>query len=231
VSPRGACYARRTDNRGSAGCIFRRGLRGDRDDHGPGAESTGSVGVLGSAASLAHGHQLCGELPVHRHYLDKPPLPYAVCRSSNAEIDLDQLRPSFHGVAPTLRHRMDCADAARVLPGCVLRRGIRVHRRCVQRLRARSLNPSRRHAGVRGYAARGEARSLGVLASFTTAMLVAFVAPRLGFGIICGALILHLRPEAAPGGLLRSLLDSTRAIVKDRVHRLRNRSRSGFTNR
>jgi TMEM175 potassium channel family protein len=41
-------------------------------------------------------------------------------------------------------------------------------------------------------------RSLGVLAGFTTAMLVAFVAPRLAFGLICGALILHLRPEAAP---------------------------------
>jgi uncharacterized membrane protein len=41
-------------------------------------------------------------------------------------------------------------------------------------------------------------RSLGVLASFATAMLVAFVAPRLAFGLICGALILHLRPEAAP---------------------------------
>jgi TMEM175 potassium channel family protein len=40
-------------------------------------------------------------------------------------------------------------------------------------------------------------RSLVVLASFTTAMLVAFVAPRFGFGLICGALILHLRPEAA----------------------------------
>jgi len=39
-------------------------------------------------------------------------------------------------------------------------------------------------------------RSLIVLASFTTAMLVAFVAPRLAFGLICGALILHLRPEA-----------------------------------
>ena len=39
-------------------------------------------------------------------------------------------------------------------------------------------------------------RSLGVLASFTIAMLVAFVAPRLAFGLICGALILHLRPEA-----------------------------------
>jgi uncharacterized membrane protein len=37
-------------------------------------------------------------------------------------------------------------------------------------------------------------RSLVVLATFTTAMLVAFVAPRLGFGLICGALILHLRP-------------------------------------
>jgi len=29
-------------------------------------------------------------------------------------------------------------------------------------------------------------------------MLVAFVAPRLGFGLICAALILHLRPEV-PG--------------------------------
>ena len=37
-------------------------------------------------------------------------------------------------------------------------------------------------------------RSLVVLASFITAMLVAFVAPRLAFGLICGALILHLRP-------------------------------------
>ena len=41
-------------------------------------------------------------------------------------------------------------------------------------------------------------RSLVVLASFTIAMLVAFVAPRLAFGLICTALILHLRPEARP---------------------------------
>ncbi|HXT58061.1 MAG TPA: hypothetical protein VN699_05470 [Pirellulales bacterium] len=39
-------------------------------------------------------------------------------------------------------------------------------------------------------------RSLVVLAIFTVAMLVAFAAPRLAFGLICGALILHLRPEA-----------------------------------
>lgn len=75
-------------------------------------------------------------------------------------------------------------------------------------------------------------RSLVVLASFTAAMLVALVAPRLAFGLICGALILHLQPEAAPGsGLVRSFMDSTRAIVKDRVQRLRNRFRSGRTNR
>jgi uncharacterized membrane protein len=39
-------------------------------------------------------------------------------------------------------------------------------------------------------------RSLVVLATFTTAMLVALAAPRLGFGLICGALMLHLRPGA-----------------------------------
>jgi len=40
-------------------------------------------------------------------------------------------------------------------------------------------------------------RSLIVLASFTTAMLVATVKPRIGFGLIWAALILHLRPEVA----------------------------------
>jgi uncharacterized membrane protein len=40
-------------------------------------------------------------------------------------------------------------------------------------------------------------RSLVVLASLTTATLVAFVAPRVGFGLICAALILHLRPDVS----------------------------------
>jgi hypothetical protein len=38
-------------------------------------------------------------------------------------------------------------------------------------------------------------RSLVVLAIFATAMLVALVAPRLAFALICAALILHLRPD------------------------------------
>jgi uncharacterized membrane protein len=38
-------------------------------------------------------------------------------------------------------------------------------------------------------------RSLVVLAIFTAAMLIAFVAPRVGFALICGALILHLWPD------------------------------------
>lgn len=42
-------------------------------------------------------------------------------------------------------------------------------------------------------------RSLIVLAIFTSAMLAAFLAPRVAFALICCALVLHLRPEA-PGG-------------------------------
>src|SRR5690348_7091888 len=55
-------------------------------------------------------------------------------------------------------------------------------------------------------------RSLIVLAVFTTAMLVALVAPRLGFVLICGALILHLSPEVPS---TRPLLGRiTRAVSK-----------------
>src|SRR5262245_54426135 len=42
---------------------------------------------------------------------------------------------------------------------------------------------------------RARRRSLVVLATFATAMLVAVVAPRLSFGLVCAALIMHLRPE------------------------------------
>jgi uncharacterized membrane protein len=38
-------------------------------------------------------------------------------------------------------------------------------------------------------------RSLGVLGIFAIATLVAFVAPGLAFALICGGLLLHLRPE------------------------------------
>ncbi|SEK09688.1 TMEM175 family protein [Paraburkholderia diazotrophica] len=38
-------------------------------------------------------------------------------------------------------------------------------------------------------------RSVAVLAGFTIAMLVALVAPRVSFALICAALILHLRPD------------------------------------
>jgi uncharacterized membrane protein len=41
-------------------------------------------------------------------------------------------------------------------------------------------------------------RSLAVLAIFATATLVAFAAPRIAFGLVCAALILHLQPEV-PG--------------------------------
>jgi uncharacterized membrane protein len=40
-------------------------------------------------------------------------------------------------------------------------------------------------------------RSLVVLAGFISAMLIAIVAPRVGFGVICAALMLHLRPDVS----------------------------------
>jgi uncharacterized membrane protein len=49
-------------------------------------------------------------------------------------------------------------------------------------------------------------RSLVILAIFLTAMLVAWAAPRVGFGLICAALILHLRPGTRRG--LRNLAES-----------------------
>ena len=36
---------------------------------------------------------------------------------------------------------------------------------------------------------------LVVLATFATAVLLAIVTPRLSFGLICAAVILHLKPE------------------------------------
>lgn len=43
---------------------------------------------------------------------------------------------------------------------------------------------------------RARRRSVVVLVGFMTSMIVAFFAPRLGVGLICCALILHLRPDA-----------------------------------
>ena len=79
-----------------------------------------------------------------------------------------------------------------------LRGAVRVHRHRLQRLRARGVDS----CGIAQVSARtrrmARRRSLVVLASFATARLVALVAPRVAFGLICCALLLHLRPEASP---------------------------------
>jgi hypothetical protein len=43
-------------------------------------------------------------------------------------------------------------------------------------------------------------RSLVVLAGFVIAMLVARFTPRVGFALICAALLLHLRPDVSGTG-------------------------------
>jgi hypothetical protein len=60
--------------------------------------------------------------------------------------------------------------------------------------------PTRAEAGQVSVRTRRLARrrSLAVLAIFTTAMLVAFGASRVGFALICGGLVLHVRPDV-PG--------------------------------
>jgi uncharacterized membrane protein len=57
-------------------------------------------------------------------------------------------------------------------------------------------NASRVPAQIRRMARR---RSIAVLAGFVIAMVVAFVAPRLSFALICAALLLHLRPDVSSG--------------------------------
>ena len=84
------------------------------------------LGILGDLAAVAHGRQLCGELSVHRDYLDKPPLPHAVRRSSDSQTDVGQLRASLPGVAPALCDRVGCAHPAWIVPRSVLRRIIRM---------------------------------------------------------------------------------------------------------
>jgi uncharacterized membrane protein len=51
---------------------------------------------------------------------------------------------------------------------------------------------------------RARRRSLVVLAGFTFATLVAFVAPLIAFGLICAALILHLRPDVSVGSAYKT---------------------------
>ena len=84
--------------------------------------------VFSALWPLWHTAILCGQLPVHRHYLDQPSSPDAVRRSSDAGLDMDQLCPSLYGVTLAFCDRMDCAHPARVVPGSVLRRTVRVHR-------------------------------------------------------------------------------------------------------
>ena len=92
-----------------------------------GTQSPRSAGILGDLAAVAHGRQLCGELSVHGDYLDKPPLPHAVRRSSDSQTDVGQLRASLPGVAPALCDRVGCAHPAWIVPRSVLRRIVRVH--------------------------------------------------------------------------------------------------------
>jgi hypothetical protein len=146
---------------------------------------------------MADGHQLCRELSIHRDYLDKPPSPHAVRRSADAEIDMGQLCSPLHGIALAFCHRVDCAHQTRVGTRSVLR-GLFVCIDIAYNVFEREVFAGAAADQVSERTRRiARRRSLVVLATFTTAMLVAFIAPLVGFGLICGALILHLRPDVS----------------------------------
>jgi hypothetical protein len=144
---------------------------------------------------VAHGHQLCGELPIHRDHLDKPPLPHAVRGLSDAAIDMDELHPSVPGVllpfatAWVARTRLASAPV-------VFYAGLFVCIDIAYNTFEREVLTGEAATQVPAHTRRiARRRSLVVLAGFTIAMLVAFVAPRIGFGLICCPLLLHLRPD------------------------------------
>jgi hypothetical protein len=59
---------------------------------------------------LANVAQLRPELFVHRHRLDKSPLPDALCKRGNASPALVQLRSSIFHVAASVLHGMDGSE-------------------------------------------------------------------------------------------------------------------------
>jgi hypothetical protein len=75
--------------------------------------------------------------------------------------------------------------------------GLRVHRYCVQRFRAPSIGWRGCYAGVRAYAAYGEAPLTRYASEFHERDAGCIRRARLGFGLICGSRVLQLRPEAA----------------------------------
>ena len=121
-----------------------------------------------TAISYAVSYLFIAIIWMNHHYLMRfVGLPDAVRRSADAQIDMDQLRPSLHGVAPAIRDRMDCAHPARVLPCSVLRRTVRVHRHCLQISSSAKYSYARaprRCPSVRG-ASRGADHSLSWRAS------------------------------------------------------------------
>ncbi|HZY72551.1 MAG TPA: hypothetical protein VFE22_05545 [Edaphobacter sp.] len=115
---------------------------------------------------------------------------------------MDQLHTSLPHIPAAVCDFVDCSDPARIVPDGVVRRALLcidiaynvLERKVLVCTESTQVSPHTRRMARR--------RSIIVLASFTAALLVAFAAPRVAFGLICCALILHLRPEAAPGNWL-----------------------------
>ena len=103
-----------------------------------------------------------------------------------------------HGVTAAFCNGVDRAHPPLIDPSGVFRSDLCVRGHRLQCVRAEIFAQAEATKISERAQCMARRRSLTALGIFTSAMLVAFVAPRFAFGLVCGALILHLRPEA-PG--------------------------------
>jgi uncharacterized membrane protein len=140
-----------------------------------------------TAISYAVSYLFIAIIWINHHYLMR------FTGRPDAGLDVGQLRPSVPGLAAALRDILGRTHRPGIGPGRVLW-GLFVCIDIAYNLFERQVLANASHLVERARRlARG--RSLIVLTIFTTAGLVAFLAPRAGFGLICVGLVLHLRPE------------------------------------
>jgi uncharacterized membrane protein len=137
--------------------------------------------------------QLCGELPVHRHHLGEPPLPVAIRRPTLRLIWINFIH-LYYGLAAALVTAWVARTQLASSP-VALYAGLFVAVDVAYNIFEHEILVPAGAPGVRSYAAFGEAPITRRPCELHDRLLVALVAPRVGFGLICAALILHLRPE------------------------------------
>jgi len=183
------------NNTGAVRLVFRRRVYDRHYDHGLSTKATRRFYVYSSSCTLAHRAELRRELLFHCDCLAESQSLVQVLSVCDAAPRLDKLRTSAHGLTDSV---LDGVGREHKI--C---RGSRLAYATVFVLVNLAYIPFERYAIAFApdelVSARtrrlAKARSSVTLATFIVAMLVSLKFPALGFGLICCALLLYLRPE------------------------------------